>query len=188
MVSELTVDILEDPKLQDLADNPKFNKIMVSLATKFYSQPFNISDMSINASDVVKDNDWVQFVQLERSLYYLKIEDYQLSDAEKEELILQCEANGSPKSLEERRREFKFTLISKMGGKNQVLTKKYLQEKVLSAKTLKEQKSKMMEIIATLDSGKNTKASIKTLLEECKTSKEVEQLIIDMTLFTEKMK
>lgn len=186
MVSELTVDILEDQKLQPLADNPKFNKIMVSLATKFYTQPFNISDMAINASDVVKDNDWVEFVQLERSLYYIKIEDYQLSDAEKEELINQCDANGSPKLFKERRRDFIFPFITQINGKNQVVTKKYLQENVLSADSLEDKKHKMHELILTLDCGKNIKESLSSLMQECKTSEDIEKLVEDMTKYTEK--
>lgn len=186
MVSELTVDILEDPKLQPLADNPKFNKIMVSLATKFYTQPFNISDMAINASDVVKDNDWVEFVQLERSLYYIKIEDYQLSDAEKEEIINQCDANGSPKLIKERRRDFIFPFITQANGKNQVVTKKYLQENVLSANSLEDKMHKMHELILTFDCGKNLKESLTSLLQECKTSEDIEKLAEDMTKYTEK--
>lgn len=186
MVSELTVDILEDQKLQPLADNPKFNKIMVSLATKFYTQPFNISDMAINASDVVKDNDWVEFVQLERSLYYIKIEDYQLSDAEKEEIINQCDANGSPKLIKERRRDFTFPFITQNNGKNQVVTKKYLQENVLSANSLEDKMRKMHELILTLDCGKNIKESLTSLLQECKTSEDIEKLVEDMTKYTEK--
>lgn len=181
MVAELATDILDDPNLSDLANNPRFNKIMFQLATRYYTEPFRMTKGKFEDSWIVDDNPWVKFEFADEITMYMRIKSYQLTDAQQQEVMSYSKADGKTDALAKELADYNFTLVSSLEGTNKrMVDEAFMYKHVLDYTDFDERKKRMGKLIDSLDANYNTKQDMKKRLEACQSNTDIEALAKSM--------
>lgn len=181
MVAELTTDILDDPNLSDLANNPRFNKIMVQLATKYYTEPFRMQMGKFEDSWIVDDNPWVKFEWADDITMFMRIKSYNMTDAQRQEVMAYSKADGKTAILQKELADYNFMLVSDLdGGNKRMVDEAFMYKHVLDYTEFDERKKRMAKFIDSLDASYNIKQDMKKRLEACNNNQDIEALAKSM--------